>query len=56
VRHALDIPARVYVRRQYFDDPAKLGKMRSRNWDLEVYLLAKAVPWGQFWEVWPAYR
>jgi hypothetical protein len=56
VRHALDIPARVYVRRQYFDDPAKFGKTRSGNWDLEVYLLAKAAPWGQFWEVWPAYR
>jgi hypothetical protein len=56
VKQALGIPARAYVNRQYYDDPVKAAKVRNREWGLELYIFTKTHPWGQLWEVWPAFE
>lgn len=56
VKHALAIPPRAYAQRQYYQQANAFGKARNRYFDLELYLLAATRPWGQFWEVAPAYQ
>ena len=56
VKQALAIPPRAYAQRQYYQQANAFAKARNRYFDIELYLLASTYPWGQFWEVAPAYR
>ena len=56
VRYALDIPPRAYGQRQYFLHFKAFRKTQRRYPELELYLLTRPRPWGQFWEVTPAMK